>query len=352
MFLTVLRFICFPILYLLSFVYRLLFLLDRKRKKPQKLRNAIVISIGNFSTGGTGKTPFTLHLVKLLHLVYPKIPSVILSRGYGGSKSESQRVTLNSPSQEVGDEPLLLKQNLPFAEVYTGKNRISSYDLYRKELQLTDDQKVFVILDDGFQHHRIVRDLELVLLDCTKIRTDRFLLPAGLLREPYSSVNRADFLVASKYEDRLRNDLEEWYRKYLPKEILKFSFIPNGFSTIGNSNQEERKPNSILHNKAVLAFSGIGNPEPFFESLRKSGALVSPIRFPDHYPYSRKDIEELSRKAKGKDFLICTEKDAVKLTPFFETKKDPRWLYLNLDTKIENESLLMSKIDSLKKMNI
>lgn len=306
-----------------------------------------MISVGNFSTGGTGKTPFTLHLVKLLHRNYPKIPLVILSRGYGGSESESQRVTLKSLPQEVGDEPLLLKQNLPFAEVYTGKNRISSYDLYRKELQLTEDQKVFVILDDGFQHHAIVRDLDLVLLDCTKIQADRFLLPAGLLREPYSSISRADILIASKYEDNLRNDLEKWCKKYLPKEIIKFSFIPKGFSAIGSSDQTEQKPNSILQNKTVLAFSGIGNPEPFFESLKTIGALVSPIRFPDHYPYSNADIEELSKKAKEKDFLICTEKDAVKLTPFFVTKKDPRWLYLKLDTKIENESLLMSKISNL-----
>lgn len=334
----------FPILFLLSLVYRILFFLDRSFKKKRTLPSSITISVGNFSVGGTGKTPFTLHLAKLLYLNFPNIPIVILSRGYGSSGIRTRRVTENSAPSEVGDEPLLLKKNLPFAEVYVGSNRYGSYLQFRSENKIPNDQKVFVLLDDGFQHHALKRDLDLVLLDCTKLSKKEFLLPLGLLRESYRSVSRAGFLVASKFSEKYEGLLSEWIQKYKPAHTLRFRFSPRTLVPLFSGSTETSVKK--LTGKSVFGFAGLGNPDSFYSFLKEQNpSLLKTESYPDHYSYTNEDLTQIFKKASDQDYIVCTEKDGVKISSMIGGDKNfSKWFYLRLETVLENESELISSI--------
>ncbi|PJZ65012.1 tetraacyldisaccharide 4'-kinase [Leptospira wolffii] len=340
------RLILFPILFPLSILYRILFFLDRLRTGKNKLPQAFVISVGNFSVGGTGKTPFILHLAKLLTMNFPDFPIVVLSRGYGSSGSGTRRVSIDSEANEVGDEPLLIKKNLPFAEVFVGRSRYESYFEFRKALGIPENRKVFVLLDDGFQHHALERDLDIVLIDSTRLDKKDFVLPLGLLRESFGSVNRADIVVASKFEEKFERPLERWVSKYKPKKILRFYFVPEALHPIVAS-KIVLSPGS-LKNKSVFAFCGLGNPEPFWSSLRKLNLAEFECKaFADHKDYSPEDIIRILELAKGKEYIVCTEKDAVKLVGLIPASESRRWFYLKLATKLEEESVLLESVHAL-----
>ncbi|MGE8910496.1 tetraacyldisaccharide 4'-kinase, partial [Leptospira interrogans] len=270
--LSILQIILFPILYVFSFLYRALFLLDQKLTKKKKLPGAFVISVGNLSMGGTGKTPFSIFLAKLIHKKFPDQKIIILSRGYNAKGSlRGHRVGPHSTPMEAGDEPLLLKKHLPFAEVWIGKDRYSSYIHFREELRMRENS--IVILDDGFQHHVLERDVDLVLLDSSKISKERFLIPAGNLREPISSLIRADQIIFSKYESSIEKIVQNIQNKF-SKEILRFSLEPD---KLLSPNLQSDSP-KILSGKKVYAFTGIGNPEVFFSMIRK----FEPLKLENH----------------------------------------------------------------------
>ncbi|TGL63389.1 tetraacyldisaccharide 4'-kinase [Leptospira sarikeiensis] len=340
-----LKILFFPILFPLSLIYRILFFLDRSLKKKNKLHSAITISVGNFSVGGTGKTPFILHLSQLLHSHFPDLPIVILTRGYGSSGTDTRKVNIDSSPTEVGDEPLLLKKNLPFAEVYVGRNRFGSYLKYRSDKGLSENKIVFALLDDGFQHHALERDLDLVLLDCTRLSKIEFLLPLGLLRESYRSVSRADFLIASKFKEEQESKLSAWLQKYKPNKYLKFRFSTEELIPIYPGHSETLTRN--ITGKSIYAFSGLGNPEPFYSSLKeKNPHKFNSYSYPDHHSYTKEDLSEISQKGAKDDYIICTEKDGVKISALGTISgQDPsKWFYLRLKTILENESELLRSI--------
>ncbi|EKR26783.1 tetraacyldisaccharide 4'-kinase [Leptospira interrogans serovar Bataviae str. L1111] len=330
--LSILQIILFPILYVFSFLYRALFLLDQKLTKKKKLPGAFVISVGNLSMGGTGKTPFSIFLAKLIHKKFPDQKIIILSRGYSAKGSlRGHRVGPHSTPMEAGDEPLLLKKHLPFAEVWIGKDRYSSYIHFREELRMRENS--IVILDDGFQHHVLERDVDLVLLDSSKISKERFLIPAGNLREPISSLIRADQIIFSKYESSIEKIVQNIQNKF-SKEILRFSLEPD---KLLSPNLQSDSP-KILSGKKVYAFTGIGNPEVFFSMIRKFEPLKLETRaFRDHHSYTIEDENVLHLIAKNFDFLVCTEKDLVKIS------NPPNQLrILLLKSKLDKEEKLIS----------
>ncbi|EJO77542.1 tetraacyldisaccharide 4'-kinase [Leptospira interrogans] len=330
--LSILQIILFPILYVFSFLYRALFLLDQKLTKKKKLPGAFVISVGNLSMGGTGKTPFSIFLAKLIHKKFPDQKIIILSRGYNAKGSlRGHRVGPHSTPMEAGDEPLLLKKHLPFAEVWIGKDRYSSYIHFREELRMRENS--IVILDDGFQHHVLERDVDLVLLDSSKISKERFLIPAGNLREPISSLIRADQIIFSKYESSIEKIVQNIQNKF-SKEILRFSLEPD---KLLSPNLQSDSP-KILSGKKVYAFTGIGNPEVFFSMIRKFEPLKLETRaFRDHHSYTIEDENVLNLIAKNFDFLVCTEKDLVKIS------NPPNQLrILLLKSKLDKEEKLIS----------
>ncbi|EMF81245.1 tetraacyldisaccharide 4'-kinase [Leptospira weilii serovar Topaz str. LT2116] len=317
----------FPILYVLSFIYRVLFLFDQRLTEKKKLSGAFVISVGNISMGGTGKTPFSIYLAKLIHKKFPEKKIVLLSRGYGATGSKhGHRVSQQSSPREAGDEPLLLKKHLPFAEVWIGRDRHSTYLRFKEELKMKENP--IVILDDGFQHHALERDVDIVLLDSSRIRKERFLIPAGSLREPISSLLRADWIVFSKYELSAESIVRNIQRKF-SKRILRFSLEPDKLL----SPDLRMDSPKIFYDKKVYAFTGIGNPEIFFSMIRKFQPVELETRtFRDHYSYTIEDENALETIAKNYDYLVCTEKDFIKIS------KSPKNLkILLLESKLDKE---------------
>ncbi|RHX95281.1 tetraacyldisaccharide 4'-kinase [Leptospira yasudae] len=330
--LSLLQVVLFPILYALSFVYRGIFLLDQKFTEKKKLPGAFVISVGNLSMGGTGKTPFSIYLAKLIHREFPEKKIVLLSRGYGATGSKNgYRVTIQSAPREAGDEPLLLKKHLPFAEVWIGRDRYASYLRFKKELKMQEDP--IVILDDGFQHHVLERDVDLVLLDSSRIHRERFLIPAGNLREPISSLTRADWIVFSKYEPSVERIVQNIQKKF-PQGILRFSSEPDKLL----SPDLQLDSPKIFYGKKVYAFTGIGNPEVFFSMIRKFQPLELETRaFRDHHSYTMEDENALDTISKDNDYLVCTEKDLIKISKPPENLK-----ILLLESKLDKEEKLIS----------
>ena len=293
---------------------------DAKILTPKKV-NAFVISVGNLTTGGVGKTPYVAELVKKYSKKGNNV--AIVSRGYGGRLkgvnviSDGEEIFFDA--KDAGDEPYWLANNTN-AVVITSPVRYDGAKLAIEKYNVDT-----IILDDGFQHRKLHRDLDIVLTDSEKKLGNENLLPAGPLRESKNGLKRADKIVivsknishiaAENYAERLK----EIYKK--PIEICKTEpdFAYNIF------NKFERLENF----EKIIAFSGIGQPEQFYKFL-KDFDVIKTFDFDDHHSYTQKDIDELQKYNLP---LITTEKDAVKL----KTLKFSQKIYaLKLKMEIEN----------------
>jgi tetraacyldisaccharide 4'-kinase len=250
-----------------------------------------VVSIGNLSVGGAGKTPFVVCLGKLLEAAgfHPDV----LSRGYGRSDGGVERVTSQGDAQRFGDEPLWIARSTGLP-VYVGASRFHAGRLAEAE---NPRQTLGVhLLDDGFQHRRLARDLDIVLIHRSDL-TQR-LLPAGRLREPLSSLRRADVLVLREEDAGLEHAL-------------------HGYT--GNECRSWKIRRCLTLNRPVkraIAFCGIARPAEFFENLRAIGSgMLDQVRFRDHHRYTPADIEHLAElgSSLGCDAFVTTDKDHVKL---------------------------------------
>jgi len=270
-----------------------------------------VISIGNITTGGTGKTPLVEYVAKLIASQGKKV--CILTRGYGRKDPHLQVIVsdgygvLASPS-EAGDEPYLLATKL------TGKAAvISSADRIAAGQEAIKDfgTEVFV-LDDGFQHLRLARDLNILCIDATNPWGGGRLLPYGRLRESLEGMRRADCVVLTRCDqvESVETLREEVLELTGGKPIFESRMRPARVMSLKNG------PETISVPGRVGAFCAVGNPSAFFESLRGLGYDLGLERaFADHHVYSQSEIEELNQIAMqtGATALITTAKDAVKL---------------------------------------
>ncbi len=254
-------------------------LYDRGILKIHKLARPVV-SVGNISVGGTGKTPFVIALGELLK--QRGIAFDILSRGYGRSSAGIAVVDPNGSRAQFGDEPILLARKLG-VPVIVGADRYQAGLLAEK--QFTSGLH---LLDDGFQHRRLHRDFDIVLLPAADYADT--LLPIGRLREPLSALRRADAVALPDPFDRSPNARRIWrVRRHL----------------------ELSHPSGKL-----IALCGIGRPKQFFDGLKAAGQeLASEIVFRDHYSYGQRDIDRLLelKNRTGADGFITTEKDAINL---------------------------------------
>ncbi len=267
-----------------------------------------VICVGNATTGGTGKTPFVQFLAQ--RLKRQGYSPVILSRGYGGQFAGPHRVRVNDAPEEVGDEAVSHRQRLTgIAEVVIAAERA-------KGAQFIESEKIgdVIILDDGFQHRALARDLNVLLLDVTTPETIKKwntgkVLPAGWLREPLShAVNRADCLVfVSKGKFPVPSPVFQF-----GKPQFEFSFQPRAIRDVqGNVTL----PLEVLRGKNIVAATGIGEPTSFLALLRQLGATIVHERiFPDHHPFQANELAELAPTESVP--LIVTAKDAIKLKNF------------------------------------
>lgn len=301
-----------------------------------------VISVGNLTTGGVGKTPITAEIAKILQI--KGLRSAILSRGYGGTLNnkyinviaDGEKIFYNS--KEAGDEPYWLAKNTNGAKVITGKNRYKSALFASKNLGVD----VF-ILDDGYQYLDLQRNLDILVVDYVNKFGNNQLLPAGPLREPISEIRRADkIIVVNKkpYDEQEVKDCRA-YARYLAETWDKQVFVCNmrnsGIFNLMNND-------SLGYSSKIYAFSGIGQPESFFEYLDNSGYnVVGKKIFEDHYNYEEYDFMKILAESKdcGADAIVTTEKDAVKIQQYLYAIDDEIPFYvLKLGVDIEMDVLL------------
>lgn len=283
----------------------------------------MVMSVGNLVCGGTGKTPVTLMLAQELG---KEFQVAILLRGYRSRAEKlSTPVTLSKGKGPMhsaifcGDESFLLSQNLPNVFVFVGKDRRTSSNMAAKAgAQL-------ILLDDGMQHRKLARDVEVVVLDGKNPFGSGHLLPRGLLREGIESLSRSDLVIVNHAQDT----------KHLKQRIAQYTAAPIVSTRVEVSQILDLQNGTIpsLQNKKVGVFCGIGKPENFLDTVRDQGAdIVNNYFLPDHEPFETDLLDKFAKKCRvlGAEYLVCTEKDKVKLEENISVSLPITWLKMQL----------------------
>lgn len=313
-------------------MYRIGILKSRRLPRP-------VVSVGNISVGGTGKTPVTACIARLLLEQGYKV--AVLSRGYGGSLEGqisvvSDGVTVMLGPCECGDEPFLLASTIPGLMVVIGTDRYAAGLMAMQ--QLAPD---IFLLDDGFQHLALHRDLNILLLDCMKPFGNGWTLPAGLLRESAQAAERADLVIMTRCPDGTTlasgstgiPSLASHHR--ITHLLPLYDTAPLLFSSLANSR--------------VLAFAGIADPASFFNELESRGLnLVHTMRFQDHTTYTKNDLSAIfeAMDKHGAEYAVTTEKDGVKLEKLPPERKK-QILLAPLELVITEPALLKDILSNL-----
>jgi tetraacyldisaccharide 4'-kinase len=283
-------------------------LYDRGLLRQEKLP-CPVISVGNLTVGGTGKTPTVILLATMIR--EKGCRPAVLSRGYGGSA----RARINTVSdgkcilmgwRQSGDEPVLIAGAVPGVPVLTGPRRILTGRVAVERFGAD-----VLILDDAFQHRSLFRDLDIVMLDAARPFGNGYLLPRGPLREPQEALRRAHLLIRTGGAER-----EDSARGVPPLPVFRGVHRPRELVEAATGRP---LPLTELRGVKVCAFAGIGSPESFRQSLTALGAEVVAFRaFPDHHSYTLPDLEALRRQAgeSGVGRIVTTEKDGIRLADF------------------------------------
>ncbi len=268
-----------------------------------------VVSVGNLTVGGTGKTPISAWIAREI-FERGRIPAIVL-RGYGN------------------DEPLVHKRLNEEVEVVICRDRVRGI---REAVACGAD---VVVLDDGFQHRRAARDLDILLVSADGWRGEATLLPAGPWREPLRSARRASLIVitcktagAGKV-DALKRALAS-AAPSVPQAVARLRLGDLHSTATGQT-----MPLTALADAKVLAIAAIANPESFFDQLTAVKANVIPRAYPDHHPFSVREAANLAADSEAADFVVCTLKDAVKLGPLWPTQTGSLW-YVSQRVGIEN----------------
>ena len=289
------RRLLFPLipLYRLALAFRGLRL--RSGLEPVRRLRFPVVSIGNLSTGGSGKTPLTVALAKALARRGLRVD--VLSRGYGRQSQLAAPVNPDGTAEEFGDEPLLIARETG-VPVYVAPERYNAGLLAEADAQQTageNHQFIVHLLDDGFQHRQLHRDVDILLLN--RHDWQDWLLPAGNLREPLRAARRASIIAIPANDPKLEDDLRAWGWRGPVLRLRRTMKIP----TV---------------NGPIAAFCGIARPEQFFAGLEAAGLKVALRQvFPDHHRYTALDLDRLVAAAcdASATALITTEKDLVRL---------------------------------------
>jgi tetraacyldisaccharide 4'-kinase len=265
-----------------------------------------VISVGNITTGGTGKTPLVIWLCQ--YLCQKGLRCAILTRGYKTSAGE------------MSDEPALLAKSCPDVEVVVNPDRWSGAQKAMKQFG-----SQVLVLDDGFQHRGVARDLNILAVDATCPFGYGNLLPAGLLREPLGGIKRADAIVITRFDQadaKQISQIEESLRQIAGD-------IPIAMATHRHTHAVtltgQALPLEQLREKKLFVYCGIGNPQAFVHCLTHDGMTVVGTKFyNDHYSYSMRDVRVIAAEAKqsGADMAVCTQKDWVKTAAFCKQMND------------------------------
>jgi tetraacyldisaccharide 4'-kinase len=297
--------------------------------------DAPVISIGNITTGGTGKTPLVIWICRFLQ--NKNIPCAILTRGYKTTQNSKLK------TQNYIDEPAILAESCPQAKVIVNPDRVEAaaeaVDKFGAEV---------LIMDDGFQHRRLHRDLDIVTIDATCPFGYEKLLPAGLLREPVASLKRADTAVLTRCNQIRESELSRIEKKLqlINPDMIIARSIHSPIcvkSTAGEKITIER-----LKGRKIFAFCGIGNPDAFLNTVRNTGVnLVGSKIYNDHHHYTDSDIDDIHSQANrlGADLILSTQKDHMQYA-ICNTQHDIPFAYLAVEIKfITGEDKLKQLIE-------
>ncbi|MBI5417751.1 tetraacyldisaccharide 4'-kinase [Candidatus Poribacteria bacterium] len=325
------------ILFIHELLYKINFLKSTKLKIP-------VISIGNITMGGTGKTSMVITIARMLQKQQADI--AILSRGYKGKLenkwglvSDGNKTLLSA--EEAGDEPVLIANKLPGVKVLVGKDRGQTGTFAQEKLN-----SKLIILDDGFQQKKLDVSVNIVLLDAVEVFGNYKLFPRGILRQPISTLEKSDIIIITNSNineyGNLKDEILQSLRSFrmtsrerchserseesafILNELKKYASGAKIFSAeyhpirIRNLADNSLIEIKNIRDKSILAVTGIAHPEYFkytIEKLLNKG--IKSLYYPDHYKFSKEDFKEIERKAKNfnSEIILITEKDAVKFIP-------------------------------------
>ncbi len=337
----------YPLSVLWDFLHRLRRLIYKYFKTNKASYRAPVISVGNLTFGGTGKTPFTLYLSDLM--AQRNLQTLIVMRGHKGKKENSHALLkpkkfLVAQADEFGDECLIYARRMKKGAILVGKNRSQNLDFYFHK-----ENPDVIILDDGFQHLKIERDLNIVLFDASQPLSYYKVFPLGNLRENLNALKDADLigfgrsdLISSSQLKKLKSFLNTFTDTPLPsfnfryrvKDILNYHFL-------------KTKDLIDFKNERVLVVSGLAGPDSLFQMLEKIGVfIIEQITFEDHHIYSTEELENIHRKAEESNALILTtEKDIVKMRTLFNSE---RLFFLEIELQvIEGEEFISNQLERI-----
>ncbi|MBN2041304.1 MAG: tetraacyldisaccharide 4'-kinase [Spirochaetes bacterium] len=330
-------------LILLPFVplYFIVFYIKRFISKPEKI-TIPVICIGNITTGGTGKTPTVIKVARLLQ--ENGYSPGIISRGYRGSKSDKGAIVSDGSNvllshAEAGDEPFMIANELQNIPVVIGRKRRISIK------RLISNFKVdTIIMDDGFQNNSIIKDISIINFDSTNPFGNSLLLPAGDLREPAFSLRRADFIIINKSDLITSKDyisLNFRLNRYSRHKQVYKARYKNEFLYRMNDTKKEL-PADFISGKNTLIISSIANPDSLKGSIHKlNPADIKLIPYPDHYSFSRNDIERIINESEKYDIAVITEKDFVKMSGY---SFPDRFYVLKISLFIEDNDIFVDNL--------
>lgn len=282
----------FAITSIRNFLYNTGILTSQDYPKP-------IIVVGNLNTGGTGKSPMTMLLIASLSQRYT---ISVLSRGYKRKTKGYIELQTSHSAAEVGDEPLQFKTNYPAVKVAVCADR-------RYGIAQLIDSTDLVLLDDAFQHRRVKGSYNILLTSYGDLFANDYILPVGNLREARSGAKRADCVVVTKCPMNLSSNEKNTIRRTLQK----YHSGPIYFASIAYADEirssENKEPISYLKNKPFTLVTGIANPKPLLEHLDSLGLTYTHKAYPDHHPFSEKELEEL----RSEERILTTEKDYMRL---------------------------------------
>jgi len=270
---------------------------DRNRRLAGRVP-VPVVCVGNLTLGGTGKTVAAEYVAGFYRDLGRQV--ALVSRGYGGRDG--------GPN----DEAMVLEENLPDVPHLQGADRVAVANAAVEELEAE-----LIVLDDGFQHRRLFRDLDVVLLDATRPVTREYLFPRGVLREPIGGLRRAGFVLFTRCDQVPAEELAS-QRAWLARVFPNLPHATTAHAPVELVGPDGAEGLDQLAGKSVAVFSGIGHPPAFVRTVQQLGATVTAEReFPDHHPYTREDVDDLNRWAASLpaevELVLTTQKDWVKL---------------------------------------
>ncbi|MCP4715069.1 MAG: tetraacyldisaccharide 4'-kinase, partial [Deltaproteobacteria bacterium] len=296
-----------------------------------------VITVGNLTVGGTGKTPTVVRLAKRLQQQGYRV--AVVNRGYRGSMTATAQVVSNgeaccAAAKEVGDEACMLAEKLPGIPVVAGRHRVAAC---RKARELCNAQ--LILLDDGFQHLRLARDCDIVLINAANPFGNGYLLPRGILREPLTALKRASCILLTKTDTPGINTLtlKDRIKHYAPgAPIFTAAVKPASLRSLATG---APIAGDDLSGQPVAGLCSIGDPENFFSMLQHLGAApITRLAYPDHHQYQQQDYETIQARSQKCSYILTTDKDITKIDQTMINKD--KYIVVEIEQNIDEEDTL------------